>query len=156
MTAVADETEEPAGSSRRRDAVWTVAAALAGLGVVVDAAVLIGQPLSPVIATFMNLRGVQARTVLFVVAGTVAGLVLLRWWRWLLLAGSLLALPVSTPALPWPGGQWAAYAALAGAPLAVLAAALAVIILGVAGSLRPRGRDAPAPSPGPWPGRQGS
>jgi hypothetical protein len=51
-----------------------------------------------------------------------AGLVLLRWWPWLLLVGALLTLPAATPTLLlWPEGTVTAYAALAGAPLAPLA-----------------------------------
>jgi hypothetical protein len=56
MTAVADETQDLAASPTRRDVVWTVAAALAGLGVVVNAAAP-RAAVSPVIATAMNSSG---------------------------------------------------------------------------------------------------
>jgi branched-subunit amino acid transport protein AzlD len=66
---------------------------------------------------------VGSREVLVAVAATIAGLVLLRWWPWLLLVGALLTLPAATPTLLlWPEGTAAAYAALAGASLALLLA----------------------------------
>jgi hypothetical protein len=118
---VADETQDLAASPPRRDVVWMVAAALAGLGVVVNAAAP-RAAVSPVIATAMYVREAGTRAVLVAVAATVVGLVLLRWWPWLLLAGALLTLPAATPTLPlWPEGASTAYAALAGAPLALLA-----------------------------------
>jgi branched-subunit amino acid transport protein AzlD len=118
---VAEEREELAAPSRRRDAAWTVAAGLAGLGVVVNAAAP-STAVSPVIATAMYVGWVGSRAVLVTVAATVVGLVLLRWWPWLLLVGSLLTLPSAIPTLPlWPEGAATAYAALAGAPLALLA-----------------------------------
>jgi hypothetical protein len=77
---------------------------------------------SPVIATAMNIGWVETRAVLVAVAATIAGLLLLRWWPWLLLVGALLTLPAATPTLTlWPEGTATAYAALAGAPLALLA-----------------------------------
>jgi hypothetical protein len=118
---VADERQDLAASPTRRDVVWTVAAALVGLGVVVNAAAP-RAAVSPVIATAMSISGAGTRAVLVAVAATIAGLVLLRWWPWLLLVGALLTLPAATPTLPrWPEGTAAAYAVLAGAPLALLA-----------------------------------
>jgi hypothetical protein len=52
-----------AGPPRRRDTVWTLVAALAGLGVVVNAAAP-RTALSPVIATAMNVRWIGTREVL--------------------------------------------------------------------------------------------
>lgn len=116
MTAVADETQDLAASPSRRDVVWTVAAALAGLGVVVNAAAP-RAAVSPVIAAAMSISGAGTRAVLVAVAATITGLVLLRWWPWLLLVGALLTLPAATPTLPlWPEGTATAYAVLAGAP----------------------------------------
>jgi hypothetical protein len=121
MAAVADETQDLAASPTRREVVWTVAASLAGLGVVVNAAAP-RAAVSPVIATAMSISWAETWAVLVAVAATIAGLVLLGWWPWLLLVGALLTLPAATPTLGlWPEGTATAYAALAGAPLALLA-----------------------------------
>jgi hypothetical protein len=98
MTAVADKTQDLAASPTRREVVWTVAAALAGLGVVVNAAAP-RAAVSPVIAAAMSISWVETWAVLVAVAATITGLVLLGWWPWLLLVGALLTLPAATPTL---------------------------------------------------------
>jgi hypothetical protein len=176
-----------AGPDRRRDAVWTLVAALAGLGVVVNAAAP-RMALSPVIATAMNVRWIGTRAVLVAVAATVVGLVLLRWWPWLLLA-LLVATVTATvaaaaPAVAGRGGLAAILGPVVGAlviggkqslivtqlgdggPLSsylvgadhlrlsaglLVAAALAVIGLGVAESLRGRLHGPPAATAGTGP-----
>jgi hypothetical protein len=137
MTAVAAKTQDLAASPTRREVVWTVAAALAGLGVVVNAAAP-RAAVSPVIAAAMSISWVETWAVLVAVAATLGPIV------GALVVGGKQALIV-TQLRGTPLSSYLVGADQLGTSTGLLvAAALAVIGVGVAASLGGRHRATPA------------
>jgi hypothetical protein len=125
-------TDEGAGvGARQGQRLWVVVAAVAGLGVVVNAASATA-PVSTVLDVELLFRrawdgGAYVATAV-PVAAVIAGLLLVRWWPWLLLVGAGLALPLTlTPFAEalrgHPGLGYLGTAGVALALLSVLAAA---------------------------------
>ena len=125
-----DRPEEPPGRpgpADPRSVVWTAVAAVAGLGVVVNAATwtrALPSVFNPVAA-----NGWQgARLALYLAAVVIVGLLTLRWWPWVLLAGAALSLlqvlpmlPLADAVMPLYQSSVVGYLLFAGPPLALLA-----------------------------------
>jgi hypothetical protein len=127
---------------RRRAVRFTTACALAGTGVVVNGFSVNGRggPFTGVGAVSSPVRwtGYQVLLLLVPAMAFVLGLVLSRWWRWLLLAGALATVPAVLLEFRSAGEtQFTSVLALAGAPLvlvAMLAGAQELIRSGATGS----------------------
>jgi hypothetical protein len=125
--------------------VWLAASAMAGLGIVVNAAStpLLGSPLSPLLDTFTPTRagGYGPVVAAMPAAGFIVGLglVWLRAWPPALLIGSALTLPATLEPLTHSTYAYptVTYLAEAGAPMAlvaILAAAQELMRLGARGT----------------------
>ncbi len=124
--------------------LWLAASAIAGLGIVVNAAStpLRGSPLSPSLDAFSPARagGYEPVVAVMPAAGFIVGLGLiwLRAWPLALLIGSVLTLPATIePLIHWTYAYpTVTYLAEAGAPMAlvaILAAAQELMNLGALG-----------------------
>ena len=109
-----------AGSRARR---WLVAGAFAGLGVLVVSGQATGIGLVMSASSGVGKIAGTYREAAAIALGFGAGAVLARWWPWLLLAGSLLALPGGIAFWYFPGsaGPDVSYAWVAGGPLVLVA-----------------------------------